>query len=305
MHTTEPVSSEKNSAVHGKDQAAIQPADLAVELEVERARLRTKTRWWLALLTVAGLGATVFATLGARFLAAGNAVAAATCIAPAVALVLLTFGQLVVILVYGEKIRVKGFTIETEREARELERAGGKTLGPFMAFSHRQMTRFECVALTQAKVSHTASLLAAALGFVVLVVGAWVTFTRGSVDDTVTGAVMTGVGTALSGFLSVTFLRTFRITSEQMSYYYGQPLVNCYLLHAERLLERCGRDLGVDQRREDVQEVIRTILDAASAAQSHLLDRDAQRIPRRRRLRQTPQPRIDLPLPSLNGASQV
>jgi hypothetical protein len=87
-----------------------------------------------------------------------------------------------------------------------------------------------------------------------------------------------------------------------MSYYYGQPLVNCYLLHAERLLERCGRDLGADQRREDVQEVIRTILDAAIAAQSHLLDRDARRTARRRRLRQIPQPRIDHPSPSLNGA---
>jgi hypothetical protein len=305
MHPTEPVSSVENSAIHRKDRAAVQPADLAAELAVERAGLRTRSRWSLALLTVAGLGATVFATVGARFLAAGDRVAAVTCLVPAAALVLLVLGQLAVIVAYGEKIRIKTLTIETEREALELEHAGGDALGPFMAFSHRQMTRFECVALAQAKVSHAASLLAAALGFVVLIVGAWVTFTRGSVDDTVTGAVMTGVGTALSGFLSITFLRTFRITSEQMSYYYGQPLVNCYLLHAERLLERCGLDLGADQRREDVQEVIRTILDAAIAAQSHLLDRDARRTARRRRLRQIPQPRIDHPSPPLNGASKV
>lgn len=232
--STEAVSSCENSAEHPEDQATVR----VTEPNEELAKLQKKSQWWLALLAASGLGATATATLGARTLVAGDHAAAVTYFVPAAALVLLTFAQLVVVLVYGDKIRVKKFTIGTEQEAHELERAGREDLGPFMAFSHRQMTRFECVALTQAKASHAASLLAAALGFVVLVAGAWVTFTRGNADDTVTGAVMTGVGTALSGFLSVTFLRQYRITSEQMSYYYGEPLVNCYLLHAERLLER-------------------------------------------------------------------
>jgi hypothetical protein len=226
---------------------------------------------------------------------------AVTFFVPAAALVLVAVAQLVVVFVCCDKIRIRELTIATEQEADELEKAGGD-LGPFMAFSHRQMTRFECVAVGQANAWHRASLLAAALGFVVLAVGAWATLTRGGLGETVTAAVMTGVGTALSGFLSAIFLRTFWNTSEQMSYYYGQPLVNCYLLHAERLLETSGRDLDAELRRENTRKLIGTVLDAAERAQWHLLNLDAQGLSDRRR--RAPWRTVDVPSQSPDGASR-
>jgi hypothetical protein len=267
-------------------------------------KLRRKSLYSILALGVSGLGAATTATLGARALTVHDRVAAVTFFVPAVVLALVAAAQLVVIFVYSDKIRIRELTIATEEEAGELEHAGGKkNLGPFMAFSHRQMTRFECVAVGQAHAWHRASLLAAALGFVVLAAGAWVTVTRDNLGDTVTGAVMTGVGTALSGFLSATFLRTFRETMEQMSYYYGQPSVNCYLLHAERLLERSNRGLDDATRHEDSQKMIDAILHAAKDAQSHLLDMDAQRLPHRRW--QAPRPMIKLPSQSPGSASRV
>jgi hypothetical protein len=50
--------------------------------------------------------------------------------------------------------------------------------------------------------------------------------------------------------------------------------------------------------------VIKIIFDATAAAQTHLLDGDAQRIPGRRRLRQAPQPMVEIPPQSLNGMPQ-
>jgi Cyanobacterial TRADD-N associated 2-Transmembrane domain len=236
--------------------------------------LRRKIRLTRWILVGSILATGVATTAGGRAVARSERATAVTLLVPAGALLTVALALVGVLLIYGDKIRVKQFTIQTEEEADELEHAGGTSLGPYMAFSHRQMTRFECVALTQATLSHLASLIAAGLGFLVLVSGAWITLTRTTGDATVTGAVMTGIGTALSGFLSVTFLRTFQITTRQMSYYYGQPMVNCYLLHAERLLERCDRGLGAEQRREDVQDVVATILDVARTAQSHLTTQD-------------------------------
>lgn len=288
-----------------RDNLALRRTKDATESLASLRDKSSRARW---LLSGALAGTVVAATLGGRAAASNNRVEAASFLVPATALLLLALAQVAVLLVYGDKVRVKQFVIGTEEEADELEHAGGAALGPYMAFSHRQMTRFECVALTQANLSHIASLLAAGLGFVVLTGGAWITLTHASGDATVAGAIMTGVGTALSGFLSVTFLRTFEITTEQMSYYYGQPMVNCYLLHAERLLERCDRGLGADQRRQDVQEVVTTILDVATTAQSHLLDRDALAVATRHRRQAVGRRRPATPPPTepaLNATAQT
>jgi hypothetical protein len=62
------------------------------------------------------------------------------------------------------------------------------------------------------------------------------------------------------------------MTSKQMSYYYGQPLVHCYLLHAEWLGKRFEEDADSANRWEVRHELIRAVLDAGQNAQDHLLD---------------------------------
>jgi hypothetical protein len=67
-------------------------------------------------------------------------------------------------------------------------------------------------------------------------------------------------------------LRTFEMTSRQMSYYYGQPLVHCYLLHAEWLAERFGEDAEPAFLTGMRKDLVRAALDAGRHAQDHLLD---------------------------------
>jgi len=76
----------------------------------------------------------------------------------------------------------------------------------------------------------------------------------------------------VGSYLSVTFLKTFTMTSKQLSYYYGQPLVHCYLLHAEWLGMRFEHGADQATKWRIHQELIRAVLDASRSAQSHLLD---------------------------------
>jgi hypothetical protein len=57
-----------------------------------------------------------------------------------------------------------------------------------------------------------------------------------------------------------------------MSYYYGQPLVHCYLLHAEWLAERFSEDAEPSFVSSTRRELIRAALNASRQAQDHLLD---------------------------------
>ncbi|MEV0132741.1 hypothetical protein AB0H83_30300 [Dactylosporangium sp. NPDC050688] len=131
------------------------------------------------------------------------------------------------------------------------------------------MDRFSSTALGQARVSFVACLVAVGATLVVLLTGSAAILAAGSASVQVTSGVLTAVGTALSGFLSVTFLRAYQMTLRQMSYYYGQPLVHCYLLHAEWIAERAGGDPAAESVS---RQLITASLDLRRAAQNHLLE---------------------------------
>ncbi|GAA3204726.1 hypothetical protein ACFO1B_42160 [Dactylosporangium siamense] len=146
---------------------------------------------------------------------------------------------------------------------------GGRTLGQLLLFNFRLMDRFSATALGQARVSFVACLMAAGATLVVLLTGSATVLAAGTTSVQVTSGALTAVGTALSGYLSFTFLKTYEMTSRQMSYYYGQPLVHCYLLHAEWLAERAGGD---DATGSVNRELITASLELGRAAQDHLLE---------------------------------
>lgn len=135
----------------------------------------------------------------------------------------------------------------------------------------KQLRMFTVIALRQARMSYYVSLVAASVSFLVLASGAAVTVGLAGTSAKVAAASLTTVGVAMSGFLSATFLSTYRMTARQMSYYYGQPLVHCYLLHAEwlalMLAEHPERKVDADLWRE----VMSASIQASENAQNHLL----------------------------------
>lgn len=159
-------------------------------------------------------------------------------------------------------------------ESEALARIAGKNspLGNLIAFNFRLMERFVGVAITQAQASFLACTVAATAGLLVLLVGAATVLTVHGLASQITVGALTTIGAAVGCYITVTFLNTFKMTSRQMSYYYGQPLVHCYLLHAEWLGNRFEHDPDPDHRWQIHQELIQAVLDASRNAQSHLLD---------------------------------
>lgn len=163
-----------------------------------------------------------------------------------------------------------------EKEYKTLEKfaktGNNSPLGDLIAFNFRLMERFVGVAITQAQASYLACTVAATAGLVVLIVGATTVLTVDGLASQITVGALTTVGAAVGSYVSVTFLNTFKMTSRQMSYYYGQPLVHCYLLHAEWLGNRFVRDASAEHRWQIHHELIQAAIDASQNAQNHLLD---------------------------------
>jgi len=176
-------------------------------------------------------------------------------------------------------VREGGIQEEEEERCKEecdeliaaLDTITDPTISGLAKANFKQLRMFTVIALRQARMSYYASLVAASISLLVLTSGAAVTDGLAGTSAKITGASLTTVGVALSGFLSATFLSTYRMAARQMSYYYGQPLVHCYLLHAEwlalALAEHPERKVDADLWREAVNASIR----AGENAQNHLL----------------------------------
>ena len=61
------------------------------------------------------------------------------------------------------------------------------------------------------------------------------------------------------------------MAARQMSYYYGQPLVHCYLLHSEWLTLMLTKDSEWKACADLWQKVVDASIQASENAQSHLL----------------------------------
>jgi hypothetical protein len=152
-----------------------------------------------------------------------------------------------------------------------LNQIEDSTLKGLAYVNFRQMRVFTVIAQRQARMSYYASLTAAAISLLVLVLGVAVAYGLTATPAKITAASLAAAGSALSGFLAATFLKTYAMASRQMSYYYGQPLVHCYLLHAEWLTSMASKDVREGADPELWNKVIKASIQASVNAQKHLL----------------------------------
>ena len=147
-----------------------------------------------------------------------------------------------------------------------LDCIGNRTLKGLAWVNFKQLRIFTVIAQKQALMSYYASLTTAAMSLLVLIAGASVAIGSPATSAKATAAALATVGTVLSGFLTRTFPRAYQMTSLQMSYYYGQPLVHCYLLHAEWLASEAGEHLDDAGKIRLQKKVIEASLKAAADA---------------------------------------
>lgn len=125
----------------------------------------------------------------------------------------------------------------------------------------RQLSLYDQLARGQARSSYRMSQIAMGMALLVLVSGAvGAIFVHGTVPK-ITTATLSGIGTALSGYISGTYLRVYERTLAQLNYYFQQPLLTSYVFTAERLTEKISRR----KRDDEYSLMIRDVFGAVTS----------------------------------------
>jgi Cyanobacterial TRADD-N associated 2-Transmembrane domain len=152
-----------------------------------------------------------------------------------------------------------------------LDHMGDRTLKGLAFVNFKELRIFTVIAQKQARMSYYASLVAASATLLVLVSGAAVAIGSPIGYAKIAAGVLATIGAAFSSFLVKTFLKAYQMSSRQMSYYYGQPVVHCYMLHAEWLASEAGTHLNDADRARLWEKVVDASIKAGTDAQGHLL----------------------------------
>jgi hypothetical protein len=139
---------------------------------------------------------------------------------------------------------------------------------PLLDLNRELLRGYHNISTGQARQSFRMAQLAMVAGGILLIAGGAVALSQHVTADKATVAALTAIGSAIAGYISATFLRSYEISAQQAERYFREPLVGGYLLAAERVA-RGIPDGNDDQKTEVLTKVVQGILDAAiGAAQS-------------------------------------
>lgn len=223
-----------------------------------RALRRTYASAAMALLVVAGLLYAAFV----RGRPSNTAWLLTTIVMVGLALLLVSVGNLHV----SRNANAEGDrSLDADRDLGTRNEAPDMTAFSQVArLNQRLIGSYHGITTAQARSAFRNSQIAMAVGLVILVGGGAVALRA---TDNPAGQVIVGVlaalGSAFSAYLGATFLASYNRALQQMNYYYGQPLVNSYLLTAERLSKELS-DAGA--RDQSLREVIASTLEGARQA---------------------------------------
>jgi len=159
--------------------------------------------------------------------------------------------------------RAREDQVELLKDIREniRETAGVPDLAALFAFNERQMRVYQELSTGQARSSYQRSQISFTIGLLLIVGAVGAAFAGNDTTTKLAAGGVAGLGGAFSAYISATYLRVYERTLDQLNFYYRQPLVNSYLLTAERL----AHDMTDDSRDEAYTELLREVLTCARA----------------------------------------
>jgi len=132
-----------------------------------------------------------------------------------------------------QEAQARGHLSEALTDLRDIDDVVG-----LMRANRRQMDAYDAIARGQADASYRSSRLAMFGGLAVLTIGMGVTLFAPSSSTKYSAAVLTAVGAAIGGYIAQTFISVQQRAMDQLNFYFQQPLVQSYLIAAERVAER-------------------------------------------------------------------
>ncbi|GAD83403.1 hypothetical protein FEK33_17395 [Nocardia asteroides NBRC 15531] len=131
------------------------------------------------------------------------------------------------------------FLDATENVDRAVEKvAGPNDLLKLMEVNRRQMEAYDVQARAQGRSSHRSSLFAMTAGLAIVGAGLWIAVSAENSATKYAAAIVAAVGTATGGYIAHTFISVNTSAQHHVRYYFEQPLVQSYLLTAERIADR-------------------------------------------------------------------
>jgi len=162
--------------------------------------------------------------------------------------------------------RARRLLREREEEARKKAREASDELSDaldltgLLKANRKQMEAYDELARVQSRESFRNSQIAMAIGLAVLVFGALAVILVNDTASKITTATLTGLGGLLSGYISRTFLRVYERSQQQLTFFFQQPLVNSYILAADRMIERMASDEIKDNELSHVVDHVLSVL---------------------------------------------
>jgi multisubunit Na+/H+ antiporter MnhG subunit len=143
--------------------------------------------------------------------------------------------------------------------------------------NQRLMLEYHKLTRSQAEASHRYGQVAMAAGLVILLAGGVTAIRADEASAQIVAATLTTVGSMLSAYLGSTFIRAHQEDVRQINHFFGQPLVQAYVLEAERITTKVS-----DSNKRDgmCEQIISEVLGGASQAARALRPAD---VPARRR----------------------
>ncbi|NJC69122.1 hypothetical protein HC031_05220 [Planosporangium thailandense] len=163
----------------------------------------------------------------------------------------------VVLILVGEFRRIKArVEFYGEVENRTRERVEGNLRSPsgekrqngdvhsvdLLTTTLDQMNNYDAIARGQAASSYLASLGAMLAGLALLATGILIAYFATNASTKYAAAFLTAVGSITGGYISKTFLSVQERATKQLSYYFQQPLIQSYVLMAERLTQNLDKE---------------------------------------------------------------
>lgn len=164
----------------------------------------------------------------------------------------IAFGLVTVAFVRMNNARASFHEDAEARAQGAADKAIDEVTGPddllgLMRANKKQMEAYDTLARSQASSAHFASMIAGALGLMTIIAGVLVIVFTADTSTKYAAALVTAAGTATSGYVAKTFIRVQDGTMQQMRFYFQQPLVQSYLLSAERLVSQLPEDRKAEQ----------------------------------------------------------
>lgn len=150
---------------------------------------------------------------------------------------------------------------ERERAARDRakqaleELADATSLAELLKANRKQIIAYDELARAQSKEAFRNSQIAISIGLTALVTGGLAAVVIPNTTAKITTASLTAIAGMLSGYIGKTFLRVYERTQQQLTFFFQQPLINSYVLSAERLI-----DAHIKDKDQEVSRIIERIL---------------------------------------------